>query len=192
MTKFALPLILALAACDGSNAAFDEAAAPAEGIYRVTSYTRNDAACAPGSTSQLGQDTFAVAFMQDVFGTPVLSLMSCASAADCRTKLADMRAEKPVQIEWMFSVNEVGENNALIGRGADSGFREDGVCTKGEAIDTELVLSGSQLRLERAITIADDYLPDNGFCTTELARKFAQDNTCSQMEVVSAELVEDL
>jgi uncharacterized membrane protein len=192
MTKFALPLVLALAACDSSTAAFDEAAAPVEGIYRVTQYTRNDAACAPGQTSLLGQDTFAVAFMQDIFGTPVLSLMSCGSIADCRVKVADMRAEKPVQIEWMFSVNEVGDNNVLIGRGADSGFREDGVCTKGEAIDTEIALAGSQLRIERAITIANDYLPDNGFCTTELARKFAKGNTCSQMEVVTAELVEAL
>ena len=191
MTKFAW-LAIALAACDNGTAAFDEAAAPVEGIYQVTSYTRNDAACAPGTSSQLGQDTFAIAFMQDIFGTPVLSMMSCASPADCRAKLADMRAEKPVQIEWMFSVNEVGDNNVLVGRGADSGFREDGVCTKGEAIDTELALDGSQLRIERAITIANDYLPDNGFCTTELARKFAKGNTCSQMELVTAELVEAL
>ena len=192
MTKLALPLVLALAACDNGTASFDQAAAPVEGIYQVTSYTRNDAACAPGQASQLGDDRFAIAFMQDIFGTQVLSLMSCASAADCRTKLADMRAERPVQIEWMFSVNEVGENNVLLGRGADSGFREDGVCTKGEAIDTELVLAGSQLRLARKITIANDYLPDNGFCTTELAQKFAEDNTCSQMEVVTAQLLEVL
>ena len=120
MTKFALPLVLALAACDSGTAAFDEAAAPVEGIYQVTSYTRNDAACAPGTTSLLRDDKFAVAFMQDVFGTPVLNVMSCASVADCRAKVEARRAEEQILIEWHFAVNEVGANDALIGRGGDS------------------------------------------------------------------------
>lgn len=182
---------LLFAACDDGDAAFGDAAANVEGIYQVTAYTRNDAGCAPGSTSQLGQDRFAVAFTQTIFGDRVLTVTSCASAADCRAKLADMRAQEPVLLEFQFSANAVS-NSVLVGRGATTGFTEDGVCTRGEVSATTIELLGSRLRVEQAITIADDYLPDNGFCTTTLAERFAENNTCSQMELLTAELLEVL
>jgi hypothetical protein len=133
-----------------------------------------------------------VAFTQTVFGGSVLTVTSCASAADCRAKLADMRANEPVLLEFQFAASEVGANASLLGRGAATGFQEDGVCTSGEVTRTTIELVGSQLRVEQAITIADDYLPDTGFCTTELAQKFAGDNSCSRMELLTAELLEVL
>lgn len=183
---------LLLAACGGDAGAFGESAAGVEGIYQISSYTRNDAACAPGGASVLGRDRFAVAFTQQIFGSDVLSVTSCASAADCRDKLADMRAQEPVLLDFQFVASELGANEALVGHGASTGFEEDGVCTQGEVTETRIELIGTQLRIEHAITIADDYLPDDGFCTTELSQRFARDNACSEMEVLTAELLEVL
>ena len=59
-------------------------------------------------------------------------------------------------------------------------------------MSTELELIGAQLRVEQSITIADDYLPDNGFCTTTFAQKFAARNPCTQLETLTAELLETL
>lgn len=191
MKKLVCLAALVFAACDSGDVAFDDAAANVEGIYQVTAYTRNDAACSPGSDSLLGQDRFAVAFTQTIFGEHVLTVTSCASVADCRAKLADMRANEPVLLDFQFSANAVA-NSVLVGEGASTGFAEDGVCTGGEVSATSIELVGSRLRVEQAITIADDYLPENGFCTTDLAQRFAEDNTCSQLEVLTAELVEVL
>jgi len=191
MKNLACLALLALTACDDNNGAFDDAAASAEGIYQVTSYTRNEAACAPGGTSQLGTDRFAVAFTQTIFGSRVLTVTSCASVADCRAKLADMRAQEPVLLQFQYAVNEL-DGDLLAGTGASTGFSEDGVCTAGEVMKTKLELVGAQLRIEQAITIADDYAPDDGFCTTTLAQKFAEGNVCSRMEALTAELLEVL
>lgn len=192
MQKLACLALVVFTACDAHDAAFDDAAASVEGIYQVTAYTRNEAACTAGGTSLLGNDRFAVAFTQTIFGSRVLTVTSCASAADCREKLADMRANEPVLLDFQFSVNELAADDTLAGLGASTGFEQDGVCTEGSLARTKLELIGTRLQVEQAITIADDYLPDGGFCTTELAQKFAEDNACSQLEVLTAELLEVL
>ena len=192
MKKLACLGLLAFAGCDGGNAAFNDAAAGVEGIYQVSAYTRNDAACAPGGDSQLGNDKFAVAFTQTIFGNHVLTVTSCASAADCRAKLADMRANEPVLLDFQFAVSELAANDVLVGFGASTGFSDGGVCRQGEVTETKLELIGSQLRIEQAITLADDYAAEDGFCTTALAQKNADGNACSQLELLTAELLEVL
>jgi hypothetical protein len=54
-------------------------------------------------------------------------------------------------------------------------------------------LTASGIRIENAITIADDYpVTSDGFCTTTETQRAAQGNPCSELEVLTAELVEDL
>ena len=183
--------IIAAGCTENTPSTFDDTAKNMEGIYQVSSLSRNAAACSPGGASLLGTDRFAVAFTQTIFGNRVLTVTSCASAADCREKLADMRAQEPVSLQFQYAANEI-DGEALSGLGADSGFEEDGVCTQGALMSTKLERVGSQLRVEQSITIANDYLPDNGFCTTTLAQKFAESNACSQMETLTAELLETL
>ncbi len=190
-----LPLSVMLAACsgDGGFSRFDEAAANVEGIYKVSSYTRNDQACTPdGGVSQLGDDTFALAVTQSFAGQHVLTVVSCASSEDCRAKLADIRSNQGYPIEFEFTVSNITSDDLLTGAGVSTGFSNNGTCTGGELSTTRLELVGTRLHIEQAITIADDYPADGGFCTTEAARKNAEGNACSEMEVLTAELFEVL
>jgi hypothetical protein len=194
MTKLAV-LSLALMACGGGgdSSDFDAAAASMEGIYQVQSYTRNDNACSPGGESILGTDGFAIAYKQQFLGTTLLSLISCESPQDCRDKLAAEQRGEGFQIDFLFSVQFVGNDGELLGSGTSTGFGDGSVCTNAELSDTVLTLTGSELRLEQAITIADDFPVDsNGFCTTVAASEAAEGKACSEMEVLTATFFEPL
>lgn len=195
MTKYLAVVGLAAAACGGGggSAEFEAAAESMEGIYQVQAYTRNDGACAPGGESILGEDTFVIASKSEVIGTPFLSLISCASPEDCRAKLAAERAGEGFAIDFTFAVQKLGPEGELLGSGASTGFGDGEVCTDAEVTDTVLTLAGSELRIEQAITVADDFPVDNnGFCTTTSAQQAAAGKTCSQMEVLTATFFEPL
>lgn len=177
----------------GSSDEFEAAAASMEGIYQVQSYTRNDNACSPGGESIVGADGFAAAYTQTFLGITLLSVLSCESPADCRDKLAAEKAGEGFQIDFLFSVQFLGDSGELTGSGASTGFGDGEVCTEAELTATLLTLTGSELRLEQAITIADDFpVDDDGFCTTRDASAAAEGKTCSQMEVLTATFFEPL
>lgn len=188
---------LALTACTSSSGTgssdFEDTAAAAEGIYQVAGYTRNDASCAPGGESRLGSDTFAAAFSSTNFGISTLEIVSCASIADCRDKVAAAKAREGYTYDFGFTLTEVGQNGALTGEGVSSGFDNGEVCTEGEVSSTLLTLTGDALRLEQAISIAADYpIDDHGGCNTGDAQQAAEGSTCSAMEVLTATFVAPL
>ena len=187
-----LGLVLCVAACGEGESDFEQAALGVEGIYAVQAYTRNETACTPGGVDALANDRFVVAVSQELFGQKFLSVTSCASAADCRAKLVDIRTGGGYQLEFQFVVSAVS-GDTLTGQGASTGFGDHGVCTGGDVTATKLELLGTRLSIEQRITLADDYPADSeGFCTTELAKKHAEGNACSQMELLTAELLEVL
>jgi hypothetical protein len=191
--KVTLAAALIAGCSDDGDADLVRVASGIEGIYSVTSYTRNEQTCEPGGASQLGDDKFAVVVLQKFVGQHYLSITSCESAADCREKLADIRAGESYSIEFQFAVDKVGDGDVLAGAGVSTGFGGGGTCTGGEVWTTKLELVGMQLRIEQAITLADDHPDDgDGFCTTDLTRKHAERNDCSQMEVLIADLLEVL
>ncbi|MCW5803728.1 MAG: hypothetical protein KIT31_15195 [Deltaproteobacteria bacterium] len=194
MNRLAALLLLpfaSLAACT-SESDFADVAAGAEGIYRVTSYTRNDQACAPGGSSLLGKDKFAFAVSRQLFGISVLDIYSCENPADCRAKLAALDANGSFSLDFSFTLSDV-EAGVLVGAGASTGFGDGGVCREGEITKTRLVLEGTSLRLQQEVTVADDYPADrDGFCTTTAAQAAAAGNACSELEVFSADFVEPL
>jgi hypothetical protein len=188
-------LLVSLVACDGNSSSgnFDELASEMEGIYRVTSYTRNEAACVPGGENALGSDGFMFVTTQELFGTKLVSAMSCASVADCRDKQARVAAGDGVAIDFSFAASEVGTNNTLVGQGASTGFDEDGVCTGGELTTSTFRLTDGGLEIDLAITVAEDHPVDSdGFCTTSATQRAAQGLACSEMEALGAEFVEAL
>jgi hypothetical protein len=183
-----------VAACgSGSSGEFEDIAETMQGIYRVTSYTHNSEACAPGGESRLGEDRFALAISRTVIGIPLLEIVSCESVADCRDKAAQLTAKQPYVFEFGFTASKLGPDGALLGQGGSSGFHIDGVCTLGEVTRSTFALAGDALRVEMEITIADDYAPPApNTCTTREAERAAAGNACSEMEVLVAELVEPL
>jgi hypothetical protein len=185
---------LALAACGGGSGggagSFGVAADEAAGIYRIDDLTRNEDACGPGGVSIVQQDMFVVAVRQQGGGLDLLNLFSCASPQDCRDKAADRDG---FSLDFSFTVQFLGDGGALTGAGASTGFGDGQSCTAGESFETVLTLTDDQLRLEKRITVANDYPADSeGFCTTDLARAAAAGNSCSIMEVLTATLVEEL
>src|SRR4051812_13979953 len=99
-----LSLSLVSVVATGCTDAASDPADAVTGIYQVSAFTHNDAACAPGGDSQLGSDTFAIVTKADVFGTGILHVMSCASAADCRAKQAKLDGGELVTIDFSFDV----------------------------------------------------------------------------------------
>lgn len=188
---FGLLALLGLGACGGGGE-LGELASEMEGIYQVSAYTRNEAACAPGGESVLGQDGFVFVVRQELFGQDFVSAMSCSSITDCRDKHARLEAGELFGVDFSFAVSQVGVNGTLIGQGASSGFSEGELCVEGELTTTTFALDGDTLLVEQTITLANDYPADGGFCTTAGAQAAAEGNACSQMETLTATFVEPL
>lgn len=182
-----LPL-LAIAACTDDT--FDDQAATAEGIYRVDTHLRNEAACSPGGAAVEDTQTFAFAKRADILGIKTLQLISCASLDDCRAKAAQTSFEG--DISFAFTLTGA-ENDALTGFEATSGFTsEGGTCQMPELSNITLVMSGDALELEKRTQVGADYAADNGFCTTDKGRASAETAPCSELETVTATKVESL
>jgi len=196
MKFLAIASLVSIAACDtaGGAGAFDERASEIEGIYQVSAYTRNEAACEPGGDSQLVTDTFALVTRMSVAGIDYVAINSCASPADCRVQYDKLQTGEPVAFDWSFAVHAIAGDGGLVGEGASTGFSTpEGICRLGDITATRLTVTGSALRIEQRITLADDYAEDaDGFCTTTAAREAAQGNPCAQFELLTAELVEAL
>jgi hypothetical protein len=182
------------AAC--TDASSDEAELRhVEGIYQVNSHTMNEQACSPdGATPVADTEHFVVATVQDVFGTPVLQLASCASVAACRDLAARMATDF-VSFEYGFTLSRADGELALLGDGATTGFRDGNVCRLGDISTTKLIRSAdvpTTLHIEKSITIADDYAAKDDVCDTNAAREAARGNACSQLETLTATFVEPL
>lgn len=191
----ALPLA-ALAACsDDEPISFGDIASSMEGIYRVDTHTENLDACAPGGDSLMsdGVEGYLVVQSRPIFGFPYLPMISCASPADCRDKLAAWDRNEGWVSDFSFAVEAANGEGDLIGGGASTGYGMDGICTEGTTFATLATLSGDSLAITLERTVADDYPADaDGFCTTDLAKDAAAGNSCSQMETLTATFVEEL
>lgn len=193
MTKLLGLLFIAsttLAACADSNDEFADAAAGVEGIYKISTYTHNAAACSAGGESRLRSDTYAVAATQDVLGHEVLMFMSCASPTACRAQINQLRAGEPFVNGFTFTTNEL-DGAALTGRGASSGSLEGGRCVGGAKLDTMFVRTATRLTVEQRSTPAKAYAPEDGICWTDGAQANAI-GSCTQMEHLTADFVEAL
>jgi hypothetical protein len=193
MTKLLGLLFIAsttLTACADSNEEFADAASELEGIYKIATYTRNEAACIPGGSSALGNDGYAVAVVQEVLGRKMLTLTSCASPLDCRKKVDAMHSRSDFSLEFQFATYELDDDEALVGTGGSTGFLQNGKCVGGERRDTKLLREAGLLTVEHRVTIADDFLPEDGTCWSNDALESAKGNACSAMELLTAEFVE--
>ncbi len=188
LSSLALSL-LALSAC-ATDGDFTDRASQVEGIYRVDGHLLNAASCSPGGAPVKDTHPFAFAERGEVFGHEFLQIWSCASLADCREKAA--QGQLNASIDFGFTLTSV-DGDALEGTEATTGFTDGGdTCTKPELSSIVLSLDGGALRLEKATRIGKDYRADDGFCTTDKGRAASEDAPCTQMETLTATLVESL
>jgi len=169
-----------------------------EGIYEVKLHAQNEQACSPqGAVAIDDTEKFVVARVQQVFGTPFLQIASCESVAKCRELAANLDRDVFVSYDFGFTLTVPSGETDLLSTGAMSGFNDNGVCRGGEVYETTLISTGDSrpaaFRIEKAITIADDYTAERGDrCDTSSAQEAAEGNACSKMETLSAILVEPL
>jgi hypothetical protein len=187
--KFPLVLLplLAVSACTDDE--FSTRATSVEGIYRVDSHTRNEAACSPGGDPVEDTQTFAVAKRGDVLGIETLQILSCADVDDCRVK-ASTAFEGPISFSFVLTGVD---GDALTGFEATSGFTTAGTtCEMPELSNLTLEMTGDTLQLEKRIQIGADYMSANGVCTTDQGRAAAEAAPCSELETLTATRLEDL
>ncbi len=189
--KFVLSALLGLttAACSSE---FVETANSLEGIYRVDSHNYNEAMCAPGGESLITEESegYVVAFTEEVFGTDLLIVDSCASPENCRDKYPEWKTGGYFK-DFGFTVSKV-EGNRLTGLGSSTGFGVEGQCEGGEKRETSMAFDETSISIELSETDSDTYPQDDGLCWTDQALKAAKGNSCSRMETMTATFVESL
>jgi hypothetical protein len=201
-----LSLSLSLVACATDDRAADdhdqlpdqtgfvEQASLVEGIYAINAHLMNADGCSPGGEPMEGQARFAFAVQSSLFGYDFLTVMSCDSLEACRRDAAAFRNGGELgAIDFDFTVDRVAAAG-LLGEGASSGYSTgDGMCRDPQAWDTTLDLEGNELMISRAIREGADYPEDDdGYCTTDAAKRASKGVACSQMETLRATYVEAL
>lgn len=181
----------ALTACaSDSNDEFTAAATELEGIYKIASYTHNEAACSAGGESRLGNESYAVVTKANALGFEYLLLMSCESPANCRERVAKLPTGEGFGIEFSFSASEL-DGDVLLGVGGESGSLEGGKCVGGAKLDTRFARTDARLTVEQRITPAKAYAPEDGICWTDAAAEAAE-GSCTELELLTADFVEAL
>ncbi|CAN5922861.1 hypothetical protein BH11MYX3_BH11MYX3_39310 [soil metagenome] len=182
--------LFALSAC-ATDGGFTDRASQVEGIYRVDSHLLNEASCSPGGAKVNDTDAFAFAKRSEVFGHELLQIYSCKSLADCRQKAAQKQLSGA--IDFGFTLSDV-DGEALTGTQATTGFTSGGgeTCTRPELSSIVLDLEGDALHLTKSTRIGKDYRAEDGFCTTDKGRAATEDAPCSQMETLTATMLEAL
>jgi hypothetical protein len=196
LTTFAL-LALSATACTTQD---QNDVSSIEGIYKVSARSHNDAACAPGGSSTLGNDTFALVTSSEAVGHQFLQVISCASPDDCRAKQAKLAAGQLVTDQFSYTVDATssplvvdGNTDVYTSQGASTGELSGASCVMGEVTSTSFRITGSSLQVNQEITVAADYPAINGTtCTTDAAQTAAAGQSCSQFEELDATLVETL
>lgn len=191
-------LLVTVACSESDDVGFDSIATSMEGIYRIDAHTENQVACEAGGESLLvdGAETHLALIKSSLFGIPLLSMLTCADPTQCRSRVEVLLTGGIVDGDYVYVVNEVvnePSGDALAGRGASTGFSDNGTCREGAITLSLASLDGDALRFSQERTVADDYPVDSeGFCTTDLAREAAEGNSCSELITLTASYLEEL
>jgi hypothetical protein len=180
----------------------DGAASPApaiggefEGIYQIQTYTHNEQSCTEEGQSVLEQRTERFLFVVSSFllGQPYVMAASCASVDDCKGKLAKARAMEASLAEFSFSFTTAIDDHTVGGRVADTGSSGGGaLCTDSTINDRTLTRAADKsIRIEDKMTLAGDHPKDSdGFCSSDGTLAAAVGKSCSQLDALTAQLIE--
>ena len=160
-----------------------------EGIYVITEWTRNDAACTEGASILPQPESAMFVRNESFFGEDYLHAMMCTDVAECE----ELAADTDTLFLAGYFLDQGNDASGWTG-GSFSGTTDDqGNCT-GEFEDDLLTgTPGATIRIEtRTIPVSGFQEDDDGFCPYEEARAAAQDGTCTGLEVVTATFEADL
>lgn len=170
----------------------EEAAAAFAGVYRMTSWTENEAGCdVPGEDLLASaMESQLVVGSTEIFGQLVVMVVSCTDDADCEAKAAAIDGGDLISGRLSVTMSEQFAADDLRGFTAWTGSEKDGVCTGREFDSHVLTLVGDELTLSTEVLSLEDRPPDSeGFCVVEgrAAQREAQDAPCVAVAKVVAE-----
>ena len=187
--------LVGVAACSNSDDDLQAWAPRVEGIYRVDALTQNTATCdAPGATALADdRDHMLVLSGHDAFGSWIRS-DGCADPADCRQRLAALRADRGVTVTFSYVVRQASGDH-LEGQWVTTGFSggPSGLCTDAVSSNIELAQPGEGTVRIEARSVVLDHPPDaEGICWTGDTEKAAAGQPCNQLDIVAATRIEAL
>lgn len=182
-TAAMIGVLAALAGCGGEDGS------ALQGIYVITAWTRNDAACTEGASILPQADTAMYLKNEAFFGTRYLHARYCLDVAECEVDAAE---DDTLFLDGHF-LDRGNDGDGWTG-GSFSGTSDDQGNCMGD-FDEDLLTgeAGGEIRLEIRTIPVDGFQEDaDGFCPYEDARAAAEGGTCSGLEVVTATFEADL
>jgi len=156
-----------------------------EGIYTIEDVTLNSSSCTIEGPSVLASQTsrmFAAA-VAEPGGTPLLTLVGCTDATDCRSKAQMERNGSVSGAPWSYIVHGTGPGNGgdTLATGTPSPQ-----CT-GETLAhaTITVGPGGTLRIQIQITDVPAHDAVGGTCTVSATEQAAATVPCNRLEVIT-------
>lgn len=179
-----------LGICDEPSTAALEAVS---GIYQATSYTQNESSCDMEGPSLLAdlRDPFFVVTTRSELGREVGLLVTCADAAECRSKSA--MVESGVSGQLLQSLSCAGSDSSITGETETAGQSGIGEACGAKITSSTLLRNGNSIRLENRIQHGESYEPDGeGFCDLRTGINSAKDAPCTELVVLTGDFVEAL
>lgn len=196
--------LASLAACggDADDGAGDDRGDPIplasaqalEGVYGVSSFTRNVTGCTEGaSVLESLRDHFFVLVPREVLGMQTLELASCPDLAACQALAQQVKSPQSFySFEYGLTLSAATGDGALTGFLASTGTssaEKPGMCSKRTytAHHFETDASGV-VHIESRITNLPDAPQEDGACWARPAedREEASRQPCSSLEVIDA------
>jgi len=159
-----------------------------DGVYMMTSATRNDTSCALEGASIL--DTWSEPYFYARYEPTDSSVRgsSCTDEADCRSRAAS--GDTTGMLAFLFNRQEASEIASDITR---PGSVDGELCTGGGITSRLGLISGGSMSIEERFNAAPDYpVGATGECEVEPAREGAEGAPCATYRVFIGTRVGDL
>jgi len=174
-----------------------------DGIYEIASLTQNTSSCEPGAEVPRTH-THALAFLdpssrelaRDSVGGDFF-IVSCASQAECRDRHSQVllagRCCGQAPIQFLFQGAELGDDapDTIIEARLQEPLFVDNTCRAGR-IDTLIARDGGAFHVSQKTSVVKTYPADGGDCDLDTAIDLARDAPCEQLELLDANVVEEL
>jgi hypothetical protein len=169
-----------------------------EGIYEVSSFTRNEAACEVGASvlSSL-KDHYFVIFARVVLGTQTLELVSCGDEANCRMVAQQGKTNSPYSFEYGLTLSSSESDAIVTGFSATSGSSFESasnLCSRTYVTHRLTSATDGSVHVESRTTPLADAPKDDGVCWVEPEDQKAEaaGKPCAELRVIDAARIADL